>query len=166
MLTPATLRIMLEYNAWADQTLLRAAQALPEDVLHAPQGFGFGIIFDTLVHMLDAQRAWLGRWQGTPPAQFSTRERYTTLAQVEAAWAPLRAEFRAYVLGSDLARPVTYTTTRGEVYTQPLGLLVWHVLNHAVEHRSELAAMFTQSGVPHARVDLVYYLGNVADQRE
>jgi uncharacterized damage-inducible protein DinB len=162
MITQDELRLMLEYNAWADQTMLRTAQGLPQAVLHAPQGLGFGIIFDTLVHMMDAQRAWLQRWQGAPPARFSTREDYETLDQVEAAWEPLRAEFRAYVLAGDPARVVTYTTTRGETYHHPLGLLVWHVLNHAVEHRSELAAMFTRSGFKHERVDLVYYLGNVA----
>ncbi len=162
MITQDDIRVMLDYNAWADRTMLNTAKALPQEILHAPQGMGFGIIFDTLVHMLDAQRNWLRRWQGDPPARFSTRADFETLDQVEAAWEPLRAEFNAYILGSNLARPITYTTTRGETYTHPLGLLVWHVLNHAVEHRSELAAMFTRSGIPHERVDLVHYLGSVA----
>jgi uncharacterized damage-inducible protein DinB len=154
--------VALDYNEWADRVALKAAQQLPQDVLHARQPMGFGAIFETLVHMMDSQRVWLRRWQDVSPAPFSTLANYATLDQLETAWEALHAEFRDFVAGSNLERPITYTTTQSETYTHPLGLLLWHILNHGVEHRSELSAIFTQAGYKLARMDFITYLRTVA----
>jgi uncharacterized damage-inducible protein DinB len=154
------------FNAWANRVMLNTARQLTPAVLHQKQPMGFGTIFETLVHLMDAQHTWIERWQGR---QVSGRVEPSTIADLdvlERAFDQVTAEVEAYLNNADLSATITYRTTSGETFTHPIGMLAWHVLNHGVEHRSELAAMFTQAGISPDRVDLIHYMRTVENDVE
>src|SRR5271167_4516913 len=59
-----TLRLHLNYAAWASQRLLDAAAALPPDDLTRDFKTADGTIAGTLAHIFGADRLWLDRIHG------------------------------------------------------------------------------------------------------
>ncbi len=159
------LQVVMGYNNWADRSVLQAAKRLPTSALHARQSMGFGTIFETLVHMMSSQRVWLLRWRGEPDPQPIPTSKYADLDQLEKDWKALHNDLRTFTLETLGEQPhlnISYKTLQGQAFEQPLILLFWHLMNHGVEHRTELNAMFTQAGHPPDRIDMIYYLRAVA----
>ncbi len=68
---------------------------------------------------------------------------------------------RAFLAGLDdarLAADFSYTNTRGQPFTLPLGPVMLHVANHGTHHRGELVAMLAILEVAHPEDDLLRYL--------
>ena len=51
----------------------------------------------------------------------------------------------------------TYKDLAGNEYTNPLGLLMQHVVNHATLHRGQVVAMIRQLGIKPPATDFVFY---------
>src|SRR5580658_5521919 len=64
------LRLHLEYSAWASQRMLDAASRLTEEELSRDFKTSEKCVVSTLAHAFAADRFWLGRFQGNPPATF------------------------------------------------------------------------------------------------
>jgi uncharacterized damage-inducible protein DinB len=54
-------------------------------------------------------------------------------------------------------RPITYTNTHGQTFTQPLQDLLFHILNHSTYHRGQLAQLLRQQGFTPPATDFVYF---------
>jgi uncharacterized damage-inducible protein DinB len=161
---PETLGYLLDYNIWADGIVLNAARRLSPDQLRASHHMGFGSAFDTLVHIMAAQRAWLSRCQGHSPTSLLDEGAPQDLAQLEAAWQIVHKDLDTFIAQLDderLNSTVTYKTTRGEPYTNPLLFLILHVFNHSTEHRSQVAAMCNLAGYDTGPLDLIHYMRTV-----
>src|SRR5690242_15842138 len=65
-----TLRLHLDYSAWASQRLLEAASKLNEEELGRDFKTSDKNLVSTLAHAYAADRVWLGRIQGNPPGTF------------------------------------------------------------------------------------------------
>lgn len=155
---PALIRSLYRYNAWANQRLLATARRLPPARSTEPLGGSFGSVLATLGHILHAEQIWLGRWLGRsqppdpPPA--------SDLASLTARWTEHQAELDRFLddLTSErLVAPLSYTTTGGQSFTQPLWQPLLHVVNHGTHHRSEAADLLTRLGHPPPPLDLIVY---------
>jgi uncharacterized damage-inducible protein DinB len=155
------LRYLVGFNEWADHIVLDAARRLSPDQLRASHQMGFGPVFDTLVHIMGAQWVWLRRLQGDSPKALPSANTVKDLDQLKAEWDHVHNDLRAFIAGLDETRldgTVTYKTTKGEAYTQPLLLLILHVFNHSTEHRSQVAAMCAMAGYDVGALDLIHYM--------
>jgi uncharacterized damage-inducible protein DinB len=86
---------------------------------------------------------------------------FPTYRDLRRAWERLAAEMNLFIESYDekeLKQDITYTNTKGESRTFPLGHLMLHLANHSTHHRGELAAMLATLGVPHPEDDLLWYL--------
>ncbi len=158
---PDTLLYLVDYNVWADHKVLDAARQLTPAQLHESHHMGVGPMFDTLVHIMEAQRLWLTRMQGTSPRSMAPASNYQDLDQLRAAWDAVHRDLRAFVAGlntEQLNGTITYTNTRGDSYSHPLLLLILHVFNHSTEHRAQVAAMCAQVGLDVGWLDLIQYM--------
>jgi len=72
--TAETLRIHLDYTAWAAARLLDAAAKLSAEELQRDFGTADKSVVGTLAHVFAADRVWIGRIQGDAPAKFITDE--------------------------------------------------------------------------------------------
>ncbi len=66
-----TLRLQLDYSAWASQRLLDAAAKLSPEELTRDFQTADKCVLDTLVHVFAADRIWLARVLAEPRATFS-----------------------------------------------------------------------------------------------
>lgn len=138
---------IFRHNAWANQTLFDACEGLSDAQLDATAIGTFGNIRDTLVHIVGAQERFVAALTASGPIIVS-RERapFPGLAALRDA---ARASSDALVELAARAEPGATVTgvDRGTSYTLPVWLLLLQAINHATEHRAQIAAILTQQGI-------------------
>jgi uncharacterized damage-inducible protein DinB len=154
------LRLLYEYNAWANHRLLSSCESLNDEQFTRDLRSSFPSVRDTLAHIMGAEWVWLERWNGRLPATLPSATNYPTLADIRREWAQLEARLHGFVCNctpADLARVHEFRTIKGTVYPNPLWQPMQHVSNHSAYHRGQVAAMLRQLGVKPNFTDLIYF---------
>ncbi|PYN90736.1 MAG: hypothetical protein DMD87_00895 [Candidatus Rokuibacteriota bacterium] len=166
-MTSELVRTLYRYNAWATARILERAARLRPDELAAPSGASFSSVRETLVHIMAAQWIWLARWQGTSPTSLLDGG-FPDVASLRARWDQIERETQRFVAGltdADLAKVVEYRNTRGERWAYPLWQQVVHQVNHATQHRGEVAAALTELGHSPGDLDLLIFIDETEPRR-
>src|SRR5213593_335031 len=166
-MTSELVRTLYRYNAWATARILERAARLRPDELAAPSGASFSSVRETLVHIMAAQWIWLARWQGTSPTSLLDGG-FPDFASLRARWDQIERETQRSVAGltdADLAKVVEYRNTRGERWAYPLWQQVVHQVNHATQHRGEVAAALTELGHSPGDLDLLIFVDETEPRR-
>jgi uncharacterized damage-inducible protein DinB len=137
-------RQLAAYNHWANLRLYGAAFQLPEDVYRRPTGVFFGSLHGTLNHLLLTDRIWLKRLtgDGEHPDRLNAIL-YDDRGELLQARIAEDARLKGVVDGHaerDLTESVTYQTTSGKAYSQPLQDILLHLFNHQTHHRGHAHA--------------------------
>ena len=154
------IRRLYDFNRWANLLFLDALAELSDEELGRDLKSSFPNVAATLVHLLGAEWIWLERWMGRTPVGFPDAAELNSVARVRTRWDALWAEQQRLLAGLDddaLRRPVTYRNLAGNEFTQPLGDLMRHVVNHATYHRGQLTTLLRQLGHPAPGTDLVTF---------
>jgi uncharacterized damage-inducible protein DinB len=137
---------MFRHNRWANLRLLDACLNLSDEQLTASVAGTYGALRDTLLHIVRAEALYLGLLNGLPRAQIER-------PGPEASLAELRE--RAATLGEELAQVASRIgpndtfadRDESEIYQLPGPWLLVQAINHATEHRAQVATILTQLGV-------------------
>jgi uncharacterized damage-inducible protein DinB len=155
---------LFEYSDWANGQLLDRVAELGESEYIAPGALyhGNGSIRATLVHALDAEETWIERCQGRDLAEVLSEADVPSVAALRMRWSEAASKWLTLLqqlTAADLVAPVTNISPRsGRVFTNPLWARLSHALNHATQHRSEVAFVLTQLGHSPGDLDfLIYY---------
>jgi uncharacterized damage-inducible protein DinB len=154
-------RVLYEYNAWANARSLGAVARLAEDEFTRAAGGSFASVRDTVVHMMWAEWIWLRRWLGESPRVTFDPAEFPSLDAVRARWAEVergQAEFVARLTDEELNGTLTYTNTRGEQWSYTLAEMMLHAANHSTYHRGQLTTLLRQLGREPAPTDFLYFL--------
>ena len=157
----STIKMLYDYNRWANERMLVACENLTLEQWSRTVGHSWGSLHGLLTHMFAAEVIWLSRWKGDSPKTLHQAAEFPTFDDLERAWMQVELDFMQYIdslTEKDLSRDVTYTNTKGETNTFPLGHLMLHLANHCNHHRGELAAMLAVLNVPHPEDDLLLYM--------
>jgi uncharacterized damage-inducible protein DinB len=157
------------YNCWANRQVLQAVAPLSADEFTRDLKSSFPSIRDTLVHILGAEWIWLRRWLGESPRAHPAAWRTLSYPELLDRWGEHDAEQNAFVAqltDAQLARPLSYTSMRGEPFRAPLHQLVRHVVNHSSYHRVQVTTLLRQLGYTPVSTDLVMYDRMVAARAE
>ena len=154
-----TLRIHLDYTAWAATRLLDAAAQLSSEELKRDFGTADKSVVGTLAHVFAADRVWIGRVRGDAPAKLLTDEdRDLSLLQRE--WpAVLRSwqEWAADLTDENVTQVVSYYDSKGNAWTTPCWMIVLHVVNHGTHHRGQVSGFLRAMGHKPPPLDLIAY---------
>lgn len=153
------------YNAWANARVLDAAANLDQAQVLAGGSGGYGSIRDTLVHIVAAEWMYLERWRGRSPREDWQPAAFPDVAAIRSRWEPVAAETASFVGGlreGDLGRTISYVNVQGETWSYPLWQQMLHQVNHATQHRSEVAMQLTQLGHSPGWLDFLIFI----DERE
>jgi uncharacterized damage-inducible protein DinB len=169
MLLPEYFANLYDYNHWANQRVLDAAESLNEEQLFQELGKSWGSVHHTLVHMMNAEWIWLERWKGTSPREWLPFDDFPSVDAIRSYWAGITRDLLSFVeklTPESLRLTLSYTNSRGIAHQAPLWLLMGHLVNHGTHHRGELTAMFALLEVPHKENDFYYYYLINAGQME
>ena len=148
------------YTEWANDRMLRCAEALEAEAWAQDLGGSFPTLGGTLAHLISAEWVWVQRWTGVNPTARPAWLEAPAPAVLRTALAEVEQDRRAFLGGlvdADLARPVTYTLFNGSTTTQPLRDLLLHVVNHSTYHRGQVASMLRRLGQTPPPTDYVLY---------
>lgn len=155
------IRLLYEYNDWANQRILNAAAQIADEQFLAPAAFSHGGLRGALTHILFAEWVWRKRWLGESPAKRIEPEEFPNLVSLRARWREEQkalSSFLTSLTDEKLNAPFQYKNARGE----PLENILWHVMahlvNHGTQHRGEAAAMLTEFGRSPGDIDFIVFL--------
>jgi len=154
-----TLRLQLDYSAWASQRLMDAAAKLSEEELMRDFKTADKTVLDTLVHVYAADRIWLSRVTAEPRATFvDPADRDLTLLQTE--WPALQQRWNLWLRDfkdDDALRVIFYKDMKGREYSQPVWQILLHLVNHGTHHRGQVSGFLRAMGQTPPPLDLIAY---------
>ena len=159
-MTPEDVRLLFDYNDWANRRALEAAGRLSDEQFVKPMGSSFSSLRDTLMHICGGEWVWLERFQGRSPSSIPTHSEVQTAAALAQHWRPQAERLLAFVRAltqSDLDRVFEYQTINFGAYKNPLWQSLQHLANHGTYHRGQVATLVRQSGEKPILTDLMHY---------
>ena len=159
-MTPQDMRLLYDYNAWANHRSLDAAAKLTTEKFLQPMGSSFSSVRDTLAHIFGAEWIWLERFQGRSPASLPEASQFNDLASLRERWNEHEARLLAFVRGltqADLDRVLEYKTLKFGVYSNPLWQSMQHLVNHGTYHRGQVTTLLRQHGAEPILTDLMHF---------
>ncbi|GAC1316076.1 MAG: hypothetical protein NVSMB2_08540 [Chloroflexota bacterium] len=153
-------RTLFDYTYWARDRLYAAVERVPHDEYVAPRTtLDYGSIHKTLLHMYGAELNWFRRLKSTPG--LVEVNQIDTLGSLRSAAAHTEKGLRAYLdelTEEQLAHgDVTYTNSQGNTYTRHIWMVLAQLVNHATQHRSEIALTISALGHSPGDFDLPVY---------
>ena len=152
------IKLLYDYNDWADARILAACARVSPEQYAAPTSYGHGSLRATMVHILDniwQQRITLQGYYQEPLADEAAydatelhEDAFPTLSALQERWRVEKQAMRAYL--DNLSEETLNSTIRYVIPGVIRERVVWHILMeviiHATQHRSEAAALLTSYG--------------------
>jgi len=148
------IRLLFEYDRWANNRVLQAASALTADQFTRDLRGSFCSVRDTLLHIIGGEWGWLTYWKAPVhgPAFLAELwdrhdalfrpERFSNFEAVRMKWVEVekeQAEFLDRLTDEALRRTFPYRKTQ-----LSLAHLLQHLANHSSYHRGQIAVMMRQ----------------------
>ncbi len=140
-----------KYNLWANLRLLEACVQLTDAQLDATIVGTFGSVRETLMHLFSAEESYVRHFTGTSPIprlkELSTFPGFDVLRQ------------RAEMSGKEL---ITIAEQRDlnqifylddGTYEAPAIVVLIQAVNHAIDHRSQIATLLSQQDIEPPNLD-------------
>jgi uncharacterized damage-inducible protein DinB len=136
---------LFEHHRWANLRAAEACAALTDAQLDAAVPGAYGSIRATLLHIARAEQSYVRRLSGRQPT-YSAREGWLGAEQLRHA---LDESGRALIELAGRADPgeVLLTERQGRPAPLPAATVYVQAINHATEHRSQIATTLTQQGI-------------------
>ena len=142
---------IFEHNRWANLPLVDACLALDPGTLDRTVPGTFGTVRETLAHIAGAETRYLLAIHGRhPDAEGRVEDRNLGLADLRAALARTGDDFVAVARDAAPSRAVVSWRNDERI---PLAVLLTQAINHATEHRAQIATILTQAGIMPPEMD-------------
>src|ERR1700682_5550252 len=122
-MSPEEIRLLYEYNGWANHRVSDAAAALTPEQFTQALGSSFPSVRDTLAHIYGAEWIWLERFQGRSPSALPKIRQFSNVQTLRETWLVLEDRLIAFVgriSQADINRQMEYKTLKYGVYSNPL----------------------------------------------
>jgi uncharacterized damage-inducible protein DinB len=154
-------RTLFGYSAWAWRRVLDQVDQIAQDDYVAAPLRDYPSIRATLTHALGAEMRYLSVWKGEPMGTRPDETTVPTVAALRQRWTEHEKAMEAFLAGltdQDCQRPVTQVSPQtGEQRTSPLWMLMTQGVNHAMQHRTEVALQVSQLGHSPGDLDVTRY---------
>ena len=155
---------LLAFNYWANRRLLAACEGLTPEQWTAGDTVTNRTLRGTLVHALDTEWSWRLRLRDPGARGEEMREEdFATVAALAEAWNRDEREMTAWVASlSDEELAAAVPVPWGSEY--PLWQLIFHVLSHSTQQRTEAAVLLTRAGHSPGDFEFLNYIENDVEQ--
>jgi uncharacterized damage-inducible protein DinB len=160
MVTPELLRVLFQYNQWANRKLLDACSALTNEQFTRDLGSSFRSVRDTLVHLYGAEWVWNERIEGRSPSSLHSGSAFPDLSSVRAKLEEMDSYYLDYVTRltpQDLERVIRYKSFAGDEFSNPIWQTLHQLTNHGSYHRGQVVTLLRQLGAKAATTDLIAF---------
>ena len=157
------MRTLFDFDAWATGRILDQAERLTPEQYSTPSSQDAQSIRQILTHSLIALHLWRVRCETGKTSVTISPEAFPTVAAFRAGWQQERQALDAYLATLDddvLGRPIHFER-RGESYAYTLWHILFQVINHGTQHRSEIAEQLTAYGHSPGDLDFFFFVAAV-----
>ena len=133
---------------WLTGRTVDAAAAIPDADFRREFPIGLGSIHGTLVHLVGAERIWIGVLEGDAAITMATPQELPDIAAIRAGFAATRARWDAYLsrlTAAECAR-VVVRVRDGKEFRQLAGDALMQVPTHALYHNAQVSFMMRSLG--------------------
>jgi uncharacterized damage-inducible protein DinB len=167
-MTKDDIRLLYEYDRWANHRIIIAAGTLSAEQFTRDLGGSFRSLRNTLLHILGGKWIWLKYWEDPPlsPACLSDLiarrdalfhpDAFPNASVVQSKWMEIekgQAEFVNRVTNEALERMLPVRGTHIKLMH-----LMQHVANHSTYHRGQVALTMRQLGAKPPATDFHVFL--------
>jgi uncharacterized damage-inducible protein DinB len=159
-MTAEEIRLLYDYNTWANHRALDAASALTPEQFTKPLGSSFSSVRDTLAHIYAAEWIWLERFQGRSPSSLPDATQFADVASLRQRWSEQESRLLQFARGltqEELDRVLEYKTLKFGIYRNPLWQSMQHLVNHGTYHRGQVTTLLRQLGAQPILTDLMHF---------
>ncbi|MGA9407017.1 MAG: DinB family protein [Bacteroidota bacterium] len=152
------IHLLYEYNYWAKERMLGAVDSLSEKLLYNDLKTSFGTLHGTIVHICAAEDVWLQRLTGTRSPNFLKVADLPDYNAVKAKWQEVEKGMLTYVHSlteEQLLQTFTFLNVKGEPVSNVLWHALQHLVNHGTYHRGQITSMIRQLGGTPVNTDLI-----------
>jgi uncharacterized damage-inducible protein DinB len=152
-----TLVELIRYNNWANAQVLAACRKLSHDQLAATAPGAYGSIHRTLGHIIAAEADYVGRLTGAGPQPPFQWHAGPSLAEIS----DFAGEVAAALLDAVQRIPPghgVHEEENDETFDYQAGALFIQIVNHGIEHRTNITTILAGLGLPAPEVDGWAYL--------
>ena len=154
----AAIRLLWEHHWWSVDQFLLKARELSEEEFKRDLRISYGSFHGALAHLVGSEQVWAARVRrGESLAKIPGAAELPDLGAVEAAWRDCKDDFRASFDADDLARTVEYRNTKGEPFSDPLWLILAHLVDHGAAYRGVLISALRLLGHTPPVTGLIFY---------
>lgn len=139
--------------------MLEAAAKLSPEESTRDFGTADKSVVGTLAHVFAADRVWMARIQGQPPAKFIT-DADRDLPLLNREWPALLQVWQQWAAGlteENVTRIASYQDIKGNSFTTEWWKIVLHVVNHGTHHRGQVSGFLRAMGQVPPPLDLMAY---------
>src|ERR1041384_2130024 len=127
-MTVNEMRHLYEYTEWANDLVLKSAEALSMEQLQHDVQISHKSILGTLAHMAGAEWIWLERWHGNSIVGMDAwsqwqADKFDGISHLRRTWQPVIEKRRAYLdrlKDEELPRQFEFKRLNGDQYSLPL----------------------------------------------
>ncbi|MBN9121967.1 MAG: DinB family protein [Planctomycetes bacterium] len=159
-MTARDLETLFDYSYWANRKLFDVVSRLTPEQFTGTVDGTHGSVRNTLVHVLNAERIWLGRVGGPEPGAALDPADFPTAESVFAVWKTVEAQLRALLStlqDQDLDREVEFTIGGAKKLSMPVGELLQQAATHGVHHRGQMSLLLRLLGYSPENFDILLY---------
>lgn len=150
------------YNQWANARLVDWLKSKPVKALERNVSSSFASIKETLIHIWDVERGWLGHLKQAPVDSFRVRGFNGSLEEVMEGIVKQSDDFAAYVASLsevEVQRDCFFSIPYVGDHTLPRFEIIQHCMNHSTFHRGQLITIGHNVGLTDAPMtDYMFYL--------
>lgn len=156
------IKMLTQYNAWANQRLFAFLETVPSDIPTRMLPTGFRSIVGTLNHSYIVDQIWRAHLEGVPHGFTSrTSDLIPTLGGIRQSQLAIDQWYVSYAdaaNGSTLEEIVRFKFVDGGDGEMQRTDMVLHTVNHKTYHRGYVADLLYQVGLKPPVMDLPVYL--------
>ncbi len=158
-----TLVELIRYNNWANAQVFAACQKLTIEQLETSAPGAYGTIHETVEHIIRAEAGYIGRLTGNrPQPPFRWREQ-APLADL-VAFAPTVASALLDTIQRVPPDHIVHEVEEGNTFDYQARLVFIQIINHGIEHRTNITTIMSGLGLNAPQVDGWGYLSSHPDR--
>jgi uncharacterized damage-inducible protein DinB len=142
-----TLRELFRYHAWATLRLIDYCMTLPDAALYETAPGTYGTVLETLVHLVSADRGYLGRLPAEQPSIIIREGMQPSLGELRAAFVEQAQGWEALLERGPLPSVTMPAEADGWPETPHAEtLLILQALHHGNDHRTQIGTILGVHG--------------------
>ena len=143
---------LIRYNNWANAQVISACQSLTAEQRVATVPGTYGSIHATLGHLIYAEMSYVERLTGICPQPTFKWDKPPSIDEL-AAFASLVAESLLDAIQRTPPTQMVHEEEKGNTADYQARVLFIQIINHGIEHRTNITTILSSLGLPTPEVD-------------